>query len=150
MAKKKEDPNKIKFSVLHSEVNFDDVKKFDDSLKSSNSLEQVSKDKSEKEIEKELIHDNFEYKTIVPNGVNEILSLLNEYICNVQFQKVSSPGIRTIKCTLNSRLMKKNTDGIGYINGIIKIVDLESGEWKSFYPETVKKITYTEKTSGIV
>jgi hypothetical protein len=148
MAKEQKN-NSVKFNSLHSEINFDDVKNFLNELTlSEDGIKQEVEKTTSTEENKFVPNKKISLVSIIPNSTSEIISVLNEHICDVQFKKVTFPNsLRTLKCTLNEKLMNRKSDGTGYMNGIIKTIDLETGEWKSFYPQTVKKITYEDNSS---
>jgi hypothetical protein len=76
--------------------------------------------------------------------------LLTNYICDVEFVKVTPPkGTRVIRCTLNEKYLGRRLDGAGVFGNLIKIWDMDQQGWKSFYSNTVKKISYDEDPTSI-
>lgn len=89
-------------------------------------------------------------KIVEPKGISEIMELLTNYICDVEFVKVTPPkGTRVIRCTLNEKYLGRRLDGAGVFGNLIKIWDMDQQGWKSFYSNTVKKISYDEDPTSI-
>jgi hypothetical protein len=89
-------------------------------------------------------------KIVEPKGVSEIVELLSNYICDVEFIKVTPPrGTRVIRCTLNEKYLGRRLNGTGVFGNLIKIWDMDQQGWKSFYSNTVKKISYDENPKSI-
>lgn len=89
-------------------------------------------------------------KIVEPKGVSEIVELLSNYICDVEFIKVTPPrGTRVIRCTLNEKYLDRRLNGTGVFGNLIKIWDMDQQGWKSFYSYTVKKISYDENPKSI-
>lgn len=89
-------------------------------------------------------------KIVEPKGISEIVELLSKYVCDVEFIKVTSPrGTRVIRCTLNEKYLGRRLNGSGAFGNLIKIWDMDQQGWKSFYSNTVKKISYDENPKSI-
>ena len=139
----KEQPPLPKFRGLSSELNLDGLEEFLDKKQQ----EQVNKNSTEETIkEPETKQPAFErtgLTTVEPSGLSEIIELLSRYVCDVHFNKITSPsGPRTIRCSLNEKYIGRKIPGMGAFGNLIKIWDLDQQGWKSFYARTVKKISY--------
>jgi hypothetical protein len=101
----KEQPPLPKFRGLSSELNLDGLEDYlNEKPKTSQTTEPISEEKVTEPEKKQLQFERAGLKTIEPRGITEILELLSKYICDVHFNKVTSPGgPRTIRCSLNEK-----------------------------------------------
>jgi hypothetical protein len=141
--------NNLKPTGLTSEVNLDGFEEFiEKNTPKVNPLESIEL----KNLPKGSI-PSFErtgLKIVEPKGTSEIVELLSNYVCDVEFIKVTPPrGTRVIRCTLNEKYLGRKIDGAGVFGNLIKIWDMDQQGWKSFYSNTVKKISYDEDPRSI-
>jgi hypothetical protein len=64
------------------------------------------------------------------------IQMLNEGPCQVMFNRVYSKGIRTMRCLKPEFPSSRNAFDPRF-PGLISVVDLDKGDWRSFYYEQV-------------
>jgi hypothetical protein len=140
----KEQPPLPKFRGLSSELNLDGLEEYlVEKPKSNQTKESISEEKISESEKKQLSFERSGLTTVEPSNMSEIIELLSKYICDVHFNKVTSPGgPRTIRCSLNEKYIGRRIPGMGAFGDLIKIWDMDQQGWKSFYGKTVKKISY--------
>lgn len=135
---------KIKFKGLTSEVNLDGFQEFiENNTPKVNPLEGVElKNLPQGNIP---AFERTALKIVEPKGISEIIELLSNYVCDVEFIRSTPPrGTRVIRCTLNEKYLGRRISGSGAFGNLIKIWDMDQQGWKSFYSNSVKKISYDE------
>lgn len=102
-------------------------------------------DAAQNEVKKEPYPSEEKYGIVVvqTKSTGEIVSLLRERICNVEFTRTSLPrGKRVMRCTLNPKFIPARAFGIGSYGSFILVWDVELQNYRSFYSNTVHKISY--------
>lgn len=74
------------------------------------------------------------------------VELLNEGPCQVMFNRVYSGGIRTMRCIKPQFPGSQNAFSPRFPS-LISVIDLDEGDWKSFYYEQVMSLRRIRKAS---
>jgi len=73
----------------------------------------------------------------------ELMQQLNAGICTLFFYKITNGMFRRMRCTLNGVTPVENKYNR---QGVVVVWDLDSSQWRSFYPNRVFKLIRNEKT----
>jgi hypothetical protein len=127
---------------LSSELNLDGLEEF--LTENTPKKQETTEPQKVKELQpNQISFERAGLKVVEPRSIGEIIDLLSQYVCDVEFTRVSPPrGTRILRCTLNERYLGRRLEGMGPIGDLIKIWDIDHQAWKSFYAKTVKKISY--------
>jgi len=138
----KEQPNLPNPKGLSSEINLDGLEEFLVE-KSPKKQEAVEPQKVEEVRTNQIAFERAGLKVVQPQNMSEIIELLSQYVCDVEFTRTTPPGgTRIIRCTLNEKYLGRNLSGMGPVGNLIKIWDIDAQAWKSFSSNTVRKISY--------
>jgi hypothetical protein len=127
---------------LSSELNLDGLEQF--LTEKSPKRQEATQPEKVKELKpNQVSFERAGLKVVEPKNISEIIDLLSQYVCDVEFTRVSPPrGTRIIRCTLNEKYLGRRLVGMGPVGDLVKIWDIDHQGWKSFYANTVKKISY--------
>jgi len=127
---------------LSSEINLDGLERY--LTEKSPKREEPTEPQKVKELKtNQISYERAGLKVVEPKDLSEIVELLSQHICDVEFTRSTFPrGTRVIRCTLNEKFLGRRFVGMGPIGDLIKIWDIDQQGWKSFYAKSVRKISY--------
>jgi hypothetical protein len=121
-------------------------------LNRSKTTSETVEQSANNELPKEPYPSEEKYGIVVLETKNagEIVSLLREKICVIEFTRTSFPrGKRVMRCTLNPRFIPSRAFGIGSYGSRILVWDVELQNYRSFYANMVHKISYDENPGQV-